>query len=212
MQRTIAIADDHLIIAQGLELALEKYYPAAQVKLIAVNGDELLAGLEQEAVELVVLDLNMPGWDGFQLLRKIKRQWPETLVIIFSVANTVASMKKALDFGAHSYIGKTDDNGVRSIVEAIQNAFNGEPTFKGLQADQPGQLTLGPKEKGLLLAWDRGITDIASICQHLSRAEGVPLSRDAIQKRRQRVARKLGEKAGTPESSLVARARALGLI
>lgn len=212
MGRTIGIADDHLIIAQGLELALEKYLPTATVKLIAVNGDELLEGLHREPLELVVLDLNMPGWDGFQLLRKIKKLWPETIVIIFTVANTVGSMKKALENGAHSYIGKTDDNGVRSIVEAIQNAFRGEPTFRGLQEDQPGHLTLGPKEKGLLLAWDRGIVDIASLCQHLSRLEGTQLSRDAIQKRRQRVTRKLGEKAGTPESSLVTRARGLGLI
>ncbi len=210
--RTIAIADDHLIIAQGLELALEKFLPQAEVRLLAVNGDELLAGLEREPVDLVVLDLNMPGWDGFQLLRRIKQQWPRTIVMIFTVANTVASMKKALDPGAHSYIGNTDDIGVRAMGDASQNAFKGEATFRGLQEDRHGLPTLGPKEKSLLMAWDRGITEIGAICRHLSRLEGTQLSREAVQKRRQRVTRKLGERAGTPESSLVARARALGLI
>jgi DNA-binding NarL/FixJ family response regulator len=212
MGHTIAIADDHLVIAQGLELALEKYLPEVMVKLVAVNGDDLLAGLERNPTDLVVLDLNMPGWDGFRLLREIKQRWPETMVIIFSVANTVASMKKALQNGADSYIGKTEANGVQAIIDAIRSAFRGEATFRGLQQDNPAHVNLGPKEKSLLLAWSQGATEISKICNILSRIEGTRLTRDAIQKRRQRIAKKLGLKGGTPEADLVARARGLGLI
>jgi DNA-binding NarL/FixJ family response regulator len=211
MKRTIAIADDHSGIPSGLELALEKYEPEIEVKIIAANGDELLSRLEESPVDLVVLDLNMPGTDGFQLCKTIKVRWPKIIILVYSMDNSVESLQKVLKYGAHSYIGKGDSSGVKGVVDAIAKAFEGEPVFLGLQNELPPRVALGAKERSLLGVWERGITEIGQVVQALSRMEGTPITKEAVKKRRQRVVQKLGANPRTSAAGLLAMARAHGV-
>lgn len=211
MNHTIAIADDHSGIPAGIELALEKYEPEIKVKIIAANGVDLLNRLEESPVDLLVLDLNMPGSDGFKLCKTIQSRWPTMLILIYSMDNSVESLQAALKNGAYSYIGKGESSGLKGVVDAIRRAFRGEPVFRGLQNDLPPRIALGAKERTLLGVWDQGITEIESVVQALSRVEGTPISREAVKKRRQRLVKKLKANPGTSAAGLLAIARAHGI-
>ena len=80
----ILIADDHAVVRRGLKDILADAIPAARFSE-AGSGDQVLAHLAQSEAALVVLDINMPGRSGLDVLRDIKRAYPRLPVIILSM-------------------------------------------------------------------------------------------------------------------------------
>ena len=72
---------------------------------VAVDGEEALAIAEGFAPDLVVLDLNLPGIDGFEVCRRL-RTWSSTPVIVLSVREDESDKVEALDLGADDYLTK----------------------------------------------------------------------------------------------------------
>src|SRR5512139_3226254 len=84
----------------------------------AVNGREGLARLEQEAWDLVVTDLRMPGLDGLALLREGRKARPEARWIVITAHGSVASAVEAMKAGATDYLLKpfNDPDEVRQVA------------------------------------------------------------------------------------------------
>jgi DNA-binding NarL/FixJ family response regulator len=82
----IVIADDHPIVLDGLELifAEERDF---QVLARASNGDQALQAILQFQPDILVLDLRMPGKDGFAVLRQIERQGLQVKVVVLTAAH-----------------------------------------------------------------------------------------------------------------------------
>jgi len=99
---TLLIVDDELGARQSLEVILEDDYRV----LSAMNGHEALAILQREAIDLVLLDVNMPDMDGLEVLEKIKEQDDETDVIMVSALNLARQAADAIKSGAYDYITK----------------------------------------------------------------------------------------------------------
>ena len=72
----------------------------------ASDGEEALQTMEQNPVDVVLLDMRMPGQDGLSVLRAIKQKWPESEVVIITGYPTVASAKEAVRLGAYDYVAK----------------------------------------------------------------------------------------------------------
>ena len=86
-------------IAEGLEIdgyAVDTCYDGAQ-------ADELIAS---ESYDLVVLDLNLPGKDGIEVLKEVRKQNRDVKVLILSARNAVSDKVLGLDNGANDYMGK----------------------------------------------------------------------------------------------------------
>lgn len=102
----ILIADDHAVVRRGLKDILADAIPAAQFTE-AGSGDEALSHLAGSETGLVILDINMPGRSGLDVLRDIKRAYPRLPVIILSMQPEEQYAVRCLRAGASAYITKS---------------------------------------------------------------------------------------------------------
>ena len=98
----LLIVDDELGARQSLEVILEDDYRVFS----AMNGLEALEILDREAIDLVLLDVNMPDMDGIEVLRRIKKQDEEIDVIMVSALNLARKAADSIKSGAYDYITK----------------------------------------------------------------------------------------------------------
>ena len=97
--------------------------------VVARDGHEALALLEQQAVWLVLTDLRMPRLGGLDLLREVKRRWPGTLVVLITGYATLESAIDALRAGASDYLLKPfDKEAVEALIRRLEEGARGEDT------------------------------------------------------------------------------------
>jgi len=101
----ILIADDHAVVRRGLREILADSLPDAGFSE-AGNGDEVLGQLSKSSIALLVLDINMPGRSGMDVLRDVKHTYPRLPVIILSVHPEEQYAVRCLKAGAAAYINK----------------------------------------------------------------------------------------------------------
>ncbi len=100
----ILVVDDHAIVRGGLK-RLFSTIPGAEVRE-ASNGREALTVLRETSPDIVVLDLNLPGVGGLELLRRMVQFDNKVRVIIFSMHADPLHASRALQAGAQGYISK----------------------------------------------------------------------------------------------------------
>jgi DNA-binding NarL/FixJ family response regulator len=121
---TIVIADDHPLFRGALRQAIGSSMPKARV--IEANGmEDLSTALGQERdVDLILLDLTMPGVQGFSGLMTLRAQHPELPVVIVSATEEATVIRRAMEFGAAGFIPKSID--IDSIGGAIRAVLAGD--------------------------------------------------------------------------------------
>jgi len=87
----------------------------------AGNGEEGLELLRQSSSDIVVLDVRMPGMDGIQMLREIKKQWPLTEVIMLTGHASLEAAREGMELGAFDYLMKPVD--IDELLYKIEDAF-----------------------------------------------------------------------------------------
>ncbi|MFC6669782.1 response regulator [Marinobacterium aestuariivivens] len=124
LAQKIIIADDHPLFRAALKQAVSQAVPGVQT----VEADTLAA--VQEAVEqhddadLVLLDIHMPGANGFSGLVFLRGQNPGIPVVVVSGSEEVQVMKRAIEYGASGFIPKSAP--LETIAEAITAVLQGE--------------------------------------------------------------------------------------
>jgi len=113
----ILLADDHEVVRQGVRMLIEKE-TGWTVCGEAVDGRKAVALAEKLAPDVAVLDLGMPGLNGLDAARQIKRAQPKTEVLIFTGEESEQLIHDVFAAGARSYILKSDIGG--HLVEAIR--------------------------------------------------------------------------------------------
>ncbi|MDC0336015.1 response regulator [Pseudodesulfovibrio sp.] len=103
MQETVLLVDDEAGIRKVLSVAIAD---AGYRVLTAANGAEALDILTDNDVPLIVSDIKMPGMDGLELLQKIKRNWPDSEVIMITGHGDIDSAIESLRRGAADFITK----------------------------------------------------------------------------------------------------------
>lgn len=120
----IILTDDHAIIRDGLR-ALLNDEPDLEVVAEAADGQALLDLLSTTSTDVVVLDLNMPGMDGFATILHLQQQHPEIRILVLSMLDHERYVAQALDAGAHGYALK--NTGRAELVYAIKTVASGQP-------------------------------------------------------------------------------------
>src|SRR5262245_30362079 len=107
MNHSILVVDDERSIRVGLKGLLSK---EGYEVTVAENGNDALRLLTNQEYDLVLTDLRMAGLDGLGLLKKIKEQYPDTLVIMMTAYGSEKIAVEAMKAGARDYLVKPFDN------------------------------------------------------------------------------------------------------
>lgn len=118
------IADDHPLFRGALRQTLEGMFDG--VAISEAGSLEAVTGiLEQgEEVDLVLLDLNMPGVRGYSGLMYLRAQYPAVPVVVVSANEEPATIRRCMEFGAAGFVPKS--LGTDSIREALQAVMDGD--------------------------------------------------------------------------------------
>lgn len=119
----ILIADDHCLFRKGIIMSLSAGFPTAQF-MEAGNAAEIFRIIGNGRWDLVILDINMPGRDGLDVLKDIKANYPEIPVIIFSMYSEDQFALRTIRAGAVAYLRK--DLPAADFSDAIRRVLNGE--------------------------------------------------------------------------------------
>jgi len=120
----VLIVDDHPLFRGALNNALSS--GERQMEIVELGTlDELSASLEANSnVDLILLDLSMPGVQGFSGLLYLRAQHPEIPVVIVSATEDANVIRRAIDFGASGFVPKSQP--INSIRLAVDKVLNGE--------------------------------------------------------------------------------------
>lgn len=122
-QAKVVIADDHPLFRTALKQAVIECMPNADI-LEASCFTSLLTSIENSPqLEIIFLDLHMPGNDGFTGLTQLQNNHPDIVVIMVSSDETPEIMQKAINFGAAAFIPKSVD--LETIAKAINTVLEG---------------------------------------------------------------------------------------
>lgn len=118
----ILISDDHAIVRQGLKQILAETTDLG-VGGEATNGHEVLEHIRREDWDLVLLDLAMPGKDGLETLKQIKKEKPKLPVLVLSIYPEEQYAVRALKAGASGYL--TKESAPEELIAAIRKVSQG---------------------------------------------------------------------------------------
>lgn len=113
----ILIADDHANVRRGLREILLDAFSEAQFSE-ASNGDQVLAQLVDSQPDVLLLDINMPGRSGFEVLKDVKHIYSQLPVIMVSVQPESQYALRCLRAGANEYVNKNSAS--EELVPAIR--------------------------------------------------------------------------------------------
>jgi DNA-binding NarL/FixJ family response regulator len=188
----ILIADGHALVRCGLKLIIGATTDIA-VAGEAAQGFEVVDKLRICYVDLVLLDMTMPGISGVDLIRRVRAEQPRLPVLVLSTYNEAYVVSRALRAGAAGYVTKNSDADV--LLAAIRRLAGGgrfiDPKlvdaiiFETHEGDAPPHEILSDRELQVLqiLAAGRSINDIA---------RRLALSAKTISTHKMRLMQKLG--------------------
>lgn len=144
----LVIADDHQVVREGLRFMLD---PEAEVEVVAEagSGAELLDLLARnDDIDVVLLDIRMPEMSGFEVLEKISTTSPDVAVVILSMHDDAAYVKRALRLGASGYLLK--NVGQVELLRALELITHGDTYVQGelsglLLAETAGRSSSGER-------------------------------------------------------------------
>ncbi|WP_120513546.1 response regulator transcription factor [Photobacterium salinisoli] len=126
-QYTIVIADDHPLFRNALFQSVHMAVSKANL-LEADSLDTLLQLLDKEPdVDLLLLDLKMPGANGMSGLIQLRAQHPELPVVVVSANEEASVIRQVRHHGAFGFIPKSSD--MRELISALNQVLDGEPYF-----------------------------------------------------------------------------------
>jgi two-component system, NarL family, response regulator len=156
----ILIVDDHPVVRAGLSSMLGTQ-AGLQVVSSASGGEEALKLLRREAVDVVLLDLRMPGMNGIEVLRALARTPASPRVIVLTSYETDEDVYRAVQAGAQGYLLK--DTSQKEMIDAIVSVHGGRryiPRHIAARlADRMMRSSLTSREMEILEMLAKGLTN-----------------------------------------------------
>ncbi len=184
----ILVVDDHPLILEALQHVLRALDGEATIHdaRTAEDGKRLVA--EHPDARLLILDLSLPGADGFSLLHELRTAHPDVPVVVLSASDQREDIMRAIDLGAMGYIPKSSSNlvmlqALRLVLSggvylpAVALALRGAPGTEPLRVAE-GAARTTPRELGLTARQAQVLALILQgkpnkvICRELGLAEG----------------------------------------
>lgn len=137
--RTILVCDDHPTFRLGVIASLEQD-PVSKVIGEATDGEACIAKLKLFNPDILIVDLSMPGIDGFGVLEWVQRNSPGVRVFMLSMYSDVSFVQKAMELGACGFLAKEDARS--ELLEAIRTEpgvfYTSESVGHRSQPTKPG--------------------------------------------------------------------------
>jgi DNA-binding NarL/FixJ family response regulator len=124
----VVVTDDHRVVREGLRYMLNDA-PGIDVVREAESGEELLALVATEVVDVVLLDVRMPGMSGLDVLERLAKTAPRVRVLMLSMHDQPAYVRRAIELGAAGYVLKSA--GRDELLTALQVAAEGGTYLPG---------------------------------------------------------------------------------
>jgi len=188
------IIDDHEVVRRGLALILSEAFPSARLASaasVATATENLVSG----TWDLVLLDINLPGRSGYELLEDVRKRWPRLPVLVVSAYPEEEFAIRSIRLGAAGYL--TKDSAADELVAAVRKVLAGGKYVSaalaeklvafigGDRASEPHELLSSRELQVLrLVASSRTLKEIAAELR---------LSEKTIATYRARISEKLGE-------------------
>lgn len=122
----ILLADDHDVVRRGLRQLLEDH-EGWTICGEATTGRQAVDMARELMPHVVILDLTMPGLNGLEATRQIRKELPSTQVLVFTMHESEQLVREVLAAGAKGYLLKSD--AARHIVSAVEALAQGKPYF-----------------------------------------------------------------------------------
>lgn len=115
---SILLVEDHAIVRSGIRKLLADL-PGATLTECA-SGEAALGELRERSFDLVILDLNLPGLGGLELLRRMLAAWPGLKMLVFSQHTEAVYAARAMEAGAKGYVSKNAaPEELRTAIETV---------------------------------------------------------------------------------------------
>jgi DNA-binding NarL/FixJ family response regulator len=118
----VLIVDDHPVVISGCR---SLFASAPDIRLSEASNEK--AGHEaylEIRPDISIIDINLPGLSGFELLRRIREENPAAKIIVFSMNDEPAFVVRAIELGANGYVSKGDDP--QHLLSAVRSVANGQ--------------------------------------------------------------------------------------
>jgi two-component system nitrate/nitrite response regulator NarL len=122
----VLIIEDHILFAEGLKAMFTK---EDEIEIVAhiQNGKEAPDVLNQQEIDLILMDIDMPVIDGLETMTLLKKQGFNTPVLMLTMHQSLQKIKKSLENGAQGYVLK--DASKKELLQAIQKTSKRENYF-----------------------------------------------------------------------------------
>ena len=191
----VLVCDDHQIVRQGIKQILADA-PDIALAGEAANGPDAAARVREGGIDVVLLDIAMPGRDGLDVLKQLRSECPKLPVLMLSTYPDRQYAVRSLKLGAAGYLNKSADSA--QMIEAIRRVAQGKlfitasvaeqlaaAVGAGVREDKPLHERLSQREHQVfrLLSQGRSVGEIA---------EQLALSSNTVSTYRARVLEKTG--------------------
>lgn len=207
----VVLADDHRILRTSLAMYLNDH-PSIEVVGEADDGAQALAILAEKQPDLLLLDLNMPGTSGLDILPEVRKSWPDVKVLVLTGRDEDAYIMRALRAGAHGYVLKTASE--EELVQAVRDVVDGHLILGRGVAERvvQGLVTRDTSEAEALTDLDRAIlTGIAAGLTNEQIASRINIDSQLVDAQLMTLIDQVGAKTRT-EASLIALRQGLILL
>jgi DNA-binding NarL/FixJ family response regulator len=185
----ILVVDDHPLIREALRQVLQALDSAVDLLEAQTGAEALELARRNPKLSLILLDLALPGTDGFETLRQLREEFPGIPVVVLSAHEQSETVTRAIDGGAMGFIPKTSTSGI--LVQALRLVLSGGiylppevlrrqspagsaalvPVTTPAQLRDPHEIGLTERQSQVLALLVQGMPN-KLICRELKLAEG----------------------------------------
>ena len=158
----ILIADDHELVRDALATLLERDDPDCEV----LHADDFHSAFELvgqfEDIDIVLMDVYMPGMDSLNSLKVLLDNFPDTLVVLMSGHAQQVDISKGFDLGARGFVSKSmKGDGLRSVLNLVQSGMRYVPELMldGNESGSELNSVVSKREKDVLGELSKGYTN-----------------------------------------------------
>ncbi|MGI1669624.1 MAG: response regulator transcription factor [Neptuniibacter sp.] len=122
MKINILLVDDHAVVRAGFKMLISCFDFVAKISE-ASTGEEALRIYNQQAYDVVVIDISMPGIGGLETIRRLHKKYPNVVILVYSIHDSPAYIEHSMLAGAIGYINKNSEADI--MAKAIVEVYNG---------------------------------------------------------------------------------------
>lgn len=125
IMKKLLVVEDHALVREGVVAALQQRYPNCRI-VQARDADSALSELDHD-FDLTLLDLLLPGMDGFAFLGVMRQRFPTVPVLVVSALGDAATIDGVAGLGASGFVHKT--RGIAALLDAVRVVLEGGTYF-----------------------------------------------------------------------------------